>query len=173
MPAEPASVVAARQPAEEARDRRTAPRRRRPVPLPAGRVLLAAGLATGCAGGSGGPGEVVCPAIGWVNAVRVELTGDWTGQAPSSVRVVCEPSCGQAVRLDRDPEPVTEVTAPLTGATAGVPTDMQTPDAATVTVLAAGGGALTEVGVDLDWVRVGGSEECGGPMAATVAVPAP
>ncbi|MGY1832959.1 hypothetical protein ACI8AA_21305 [Geodermatophilus sp. SYSU D01180] len=172
MTTEPASVVAARQPAEEARDRRTAPRRPR-RPVPSGRVLLAAGLAAGCAAGSGGPGEVVCPAIGWVNAVRVQLTGDWPGPAPASVRVVCEPSCGQVVRPDRDPESRREVTAPLTGTTAGVPTETETPDAATVTVLAADGGTLAEVGADLDWVRVGGSEECGGPMAATVVVPAP
>ncbi|MGY1738846.1 hypothetical protein [Geodermatophilus sp. SYSU D00684] len=174
MSTEPASVVAARQPAEEARVLGPVRRRpRRPVPLPAGRVLLAAGLAAGCAAGSGGPGEVACPAIGWVNAVRVELTGDWPGPAPASVRVVCEPSCGQVVRPDRDPEQRREVTAPLTGTTAGVPTDMQTPDAATVTVLAADARALAEVDADLDWVRVGGSEECGGPMAATVVVPAP
>ncbi|GAB3192996.1 hypothetical protein GCM10027261_06880 [Geodermatophilus arenarius] len=136
-------------------------------------VLLAAVLLAGCAGAPGGSGAVVCPAIGWVDAVRVELTGDWTGPAPASVRVVCEPSCGQVVRLDRDPEPRREVTAPLTGTTAGVPTGTGTPDAATVTVLAADGGALAEVDADLDWVRVGGSEECGGPMEATVVVPAP
>ena len=35
------------------------------------------------------------------------------------------------------------------------------------------GGVLAGLSADLDWQRVGGSEECGGPHEATVTVPAP
>ena len=34
-------------------------------------------------------------------------------------------------------------------------------------------GVLTELTVTPDWVRVGGSAECGGPTEAEVVVPAP
>jgi hypothetical protein len=128
----------------------------------AGRVLtpLAAVLLAGCAGGAGGSGEPVCPAIGWTNALQVEVTGAWDGPAPASVRVECAPSCGTSVRLEQDPEPVREVTAPLTGTTASVTVDTD-------------GSALASADTGLRWVRTGGSAECGGPMAATVVVPAP
>ena len=140
-----------------------------------GRVLtlLAAVLLAGCAGGAGGSGELVCPAIGWTNALQVEVTGAWDGPAPASVRVECAPSCGTSVRLEQDPEPVREVTAPLTGTTASVAVDTDTPESAVVTVLAADGSALASADTGLRWVRTGGSAECGGPMAATVVVPAP
>ncbi len=94
-------------------------------------------------------------------------------RAPASVRVACEGRCGQTVPEDGDLDPRTEVTAALAGTTAGVSVDMTTPGSAVVTVLAADGSALAEVGRDLGCIRVGGSAECGGPMRATVAVPAP
>jgi hypothetical protein len=38
---------------------------------------------------------------------------------------------------------------------------------------AIGWGSTLTVELAPEWARVGGSEECGGPMAATVTVPAP
>ncbi|MGY1715795.1 hypothetical protein ACI78R_15140 [Geodermatophilus sp. SYSU D01106] len=136
-------------------------------------LLLTALLLAGCAGAPGGPDGAVCPAIGWTNGLRVELAGDWGEPAPASVRVACAGGCGQVVREDADPVPRAEVVAEVTGSTAGVPVDMTTPDSAVVTVLAADGTVLAEEERDLDWVRVGGSAACGGPMEAAVEVAAP
>ena len=72
-----------------------------------------------------------------------------------------------------DPVPRAEVVAEVTDSKAGVPVDMTTPDSAVVTVLAADGTVLAEEERDLDWVRVGGSAACGGPMEAAVEVAAP
>ena len=65
-----------------------------------------------------------------------------------------------------------ELTVPLATGSAHVPSATAA-DEVTRTVLAADGEARTEVETDLAWVRVGGREECGGPMRATVTVPAP
>ncbi|PWW24497.1 hypothetical protein JD79_03681 [Geodermatophilus normandii] len=134
---------------------------------------LAVVLLAGCAGGAGGSGEPVCPAVAWTSALRVEVTGTWEGPAPASVRVECAPSCGTSVRLEQDPGPVRAVTAPLTGTTASVTVGTQAAESAVVTVLAADGSALASADTGLRWARTGGSAECGGPMTATVAVPAP
>ncbi|HYO35192.1 MAG TPA: hypothetical protein VER97_03890 [Geodermatophilus sp.] len=47
------------------------------------------------------------------------------------------------------------------------------PGTVEVTVLGPDGAVLAEVEADPDRVRLGGSEECGGPHEATVTVPAP
>ena len=65
------------------------------------------------------------------------------------------------------------VTAALRGTSAALSFVLSSPDTVVVTVLGADGGTLAEVEADLDWVRVGGSEECGGPGEASVVVPAP
>ncbi len=116
-------------------------------------VLAAAALLalTSCGGD-----RAVCPAVGWSNGLTVELTEDWP------------PGEGRTVRVG-----VAEAVAPLTGRTASVSFPMTTPDTVDVTVLGGDGAALAEVDADLDWVRVGGSEECGGPHRATATVPAP
>ena len=123
-------------------------------------VLLAAVWA-------GGPSRA-CPAVGWSNSLRVELADGWPTAA--AVRVECPSWCGLAV------EPVGDgpdaATVPLTGSTAFVSLGMVSPDAVGVTVLGADGGVLTEADLDLDWERVGGSAECGGPAEATATVPA-
>ena len=50
---------------------------------------------------------------------------------------------------------------------------MVVPETVDVTVLGPDGAVLAELTADPEWERVGGSAECGGPMAATVTVPAP
>jgi hypothetical protein len=47
------------------------------------------------------------------------------------------------------------------------------PGTVAVTVLGPDGAVLAAVDGAPDWVRVGGSAECGGPHEATVTVPAP
>ncbi len=119
-----------------------------------GRALVWAGAVlalTACDGV-----EPACPAVGWTNGLTVELAGGWP------------PGEGRAVRVDG-----AEGVVPLTGRGAAVPLPMTTPDTVAVTVLGPDGTVLTEVDADPQRVRVGGSEECGGPHEATVTVPAP
>ncbi len=49
---------------------------------------------------------------------------------------------------------------------------MQTP-ATMVLLVSAGSATPTEHEVTPEWVRVGGTEECGGPHEAEIVVPAP
>jgi hypothetical protein len=65
------------------------------------------------------------------------------------------------------------VSVPLSGRSTVVQLDMTTPDSVVVTVLGPDGATLADLETDLDWRRVGGTEECGGPMTASVVVPAP
>lgn len=128
-------------------------------------VLAAVALATGC---NAGP-STACPAIGWGSRLVVELGDGWPGAG--AVRLECPSWCGLAVDpVDDGPD---AVTVQLTGSTAYVPFMMAAPEDVIVTVLAADGTVLSTAEVELDWVRVGGSAECGGPTEATVEIPAP
>ena len=131
-----------------------------------GACVIAAALAPAACGAGA---ATVCPAIGWSNAVTVGLADDWPPLDGGSLRVGCSSRCGTYGRAG----PPDELSVPLTGASTVVQLDMTAPDAVVVTVLGADGTARTRHDADLDWVRVGGSEECGGPHAASVVVPAP
>ena len=117
-----------------------------------------------CAGGQ----DTVCPAIGWGSALIVEFAEDWP-EVPGGVRIECRPECMSDV-LEEGPPEMVESPA---GTSVTVSYVMSAPDSVAVTVVGADGTELTEVDADLDWRRVGGSEECGGPHEATVVVPAP
>ncbi|MGY1745962.1 hypothetical protein [Blastococcus sp. SYSU D00695] len=141
---------------------------RRPVTpravLPAAAVVLLTGA--GCAGEADG---TVCPPVGWLDAVTVHLAAGWSLDAERTVTVTCDRSCAPS-----GPDGGSgnrESSAPLAGSTATVPVTGQ-PSSVVVTVLVAGHPRAV-VPTDLDWRRVGGSEECGGPRAAAVTVPAP
>lgn len=127
-------------------------------------VLLLA--ATGCATTSGGS---VCPAIGYLDGLTVRLAPDWSPGGPWTVRVTCPEPCGPP-GIDGSPGS-REVTAPLTGSEAAIPL-LARPYSAQVVVSEAGV-PVADVAARLEWRRVGGSAECGGPMGATVVVPAP
>jgi hypothetical protein len=141
--------------------------------------------------------ETVCPAIGWSNSLTVRLADDWAAGEPRSVTVRCPEGgeCGavSAAVTTLLPQPEremvsppgtsplptsTSVPAPETQATTQVLTDgsatfsLDVAEALVVTVSEAGS-VLTELTVHPEWVRVGGSEECGGPHEAAVVVPAP
>ena len=109
-------------------------------------AALVLAVLTGC-----GP-DRVCPPVGWSNTVVVQLGSEWTDLDAASVRVA-----GRSA-------------VPLTDGSADVWLDMSSPGTVEVTVLDAQGEVLTEREADLDWRRVGGSEECGGPAEATVVV---
>ncbi len=136
----------------------------RPTWAPIGAGLLAL-LLPAC----GPAGSTACPAVGWGRTIEVELTDDWPASPVNAVRIECSPGCPPLPALDQE----TGDPAASDAFGRGIPFGAPVPETAVVTVLAADGAALAEVAADLDWVRVGGSEECGGPMVATVAVPAP
>jgi hypothetical protein len=115
----------------------------------------------------------VCPAIGWLDALTVELAEGWAAVPGGSVTVECPSTCAGEFRLDASPVERDVVTVPLSGATTAVQFSADRPDSVVVTVTGADGTELARQPADLDWRRVGGSAECGGPMAATVVVPAP
>jgi hypothetical protein len=114
-----------------------------------------------------------CPAIGWGSTLTVELAPDWPPGEGRSVEVGCPEPCGLPALSSTPSGPIREGVAPLTGTSTALSFVMDTPDSVVVPVLGPDGVVLAEVAADLDRERVGGSEECGGPMAATVTVPAP
>ena len=134
-----------------------------------GACAMAAALALGaCTGGA----ATVCPAIGWSTALVVELADDWPPVEGGSLTVDCSPMCGWAVVEAGSPPDQAGVSAPLPGRSAVLQLS-RTPETVAIRVLGADGVELADVDADLEWVRVGGSEQCGGPMEATVEVPAP
>jgi hypothetical protein len=121
-------------------------------------------------GGCGAGQPTACPAVAWGNTLTVTLTDDWPVGMGRSLEVDCGSPCEPA-SVGRAAGPV--VAASLRGTSADVSFILSSPDTVVVTVLDADGATLAEVEADLDWVRVGGSEECGGPGAVSVVVPAP
>lgn len=127
---------------------------------------MAAALALAACGAGA---ETVCPAIGWSNALTVGLADDWPPVDGRSLLVECSSRCGMYGREG----PPDELSVPFSGASTVVQLDMTAPDSVVLTVLGGNGTELTQHDADLDWVRVGGSDECGGPHAASITVPAP
>lgn len=123
-------------------------------------VLMAAAGLIGC-------GQPVCPAIGWLNALTVQLDGDTS--AVDHVQLCTEAGCAPADDVDPagplGPISVTD----HAGDTWTFSVDTL-PETFTVRALAADGQALADFEVTPDWVRVGGSARCGGPREATVTV---
>jgi hypothetical protein len=131
---------------------------------------VALGALLWAASRAGGP-DVVCPAIGWGSAVRVELTGDWSAQPVGVVELECSTPCERLTVLDEvtgEPVQLHEAVDPLSWPVFG-----ERPGSAVATVLAPDGSELARVESQLEFERVGGTEECGGPTEATVRVPAP
>jgi hypothetical protein len=132
-----------------------------------GASAAAAALAfSACAGGA----STVCPAIGWSNTLTVGLADDWPPVDGGTLLVDCSSPCGLQLHPEDEPD---QVTVPLTGRSTVVQLDMTTPDSVGITVLGSDGTELADLDTGLDWRRVGGTEECGGPHAASTVVPAP
>lgn len=127
--------------------------------------LAAAVALTGC-----GSGEIACPAIGWINELTITLDGDLSDVA--DVKLCIEDDCAPAEGTDI-PEELTEVAFTDQDASTGTwvfTTGMSTPDQFIVRVYAADGTVLSNTQARPQWVRVGGSEQCGGPGEAALAV---
>ena len=136
---------------------------------------------SGCGAGSTGGGsasddtatdesggaERICPAIDYGRTLIVQLADGWPAAEGRTVVASCSSPCGQVQR--DDDELTREVTGALTGSIARL-SMMAMPDSVVVTVLGPEG-PVAEVEASLAWQRVGGTEECGGPMEAVVLVP--
>ncbi|HEX9086136.1 MAG TPA: hypothetical protein VF867_01255 [Arthrobacter sp.] len=125
-----------------------------------------------------GTTDVICPAVGWVSTVTVRLEGDVT--AVDDVELCTAGGC--SVPDVAPPQPATPKSAvpsppvdpspsvaPFASSRTAVNSWVFTvrgrlPDEVTARVLAKGGTLLAEQPSRLEWTRVGGSEECGGPM---------
>lgn len=164
---------------------------------PGAAVVVSSMLLPGCAGS----GESVeCPAIGWSNNLLVELEGNVS--AVAEVQGCVDGACSQVVQpAPQTDAPVEKITPEASGGTGNktgqkshlpsqyfspytasrrdgdswaVNLDMDAPKNVTVRALDADGTVLAEDEYALEWVRVGGSEQCGGPGEAgpvTLTVP--
>lgn len=147
-------------------------------------VLLPALLpVTGCA--------TTCPAIAWANFVTVALDGDTRNVA--WVQLCTPDSCSRATE---SPLPQTVLSSAAASPSAanglGLPTapglgptvrrilvekigsdtwrfgfEMDSPGSATIRALDPAGKTLAENKVSLEWQRIGGTAECGGPETAS------
>lgn len=124
-----------------------------------------------------------CSAIGYSNTVTVALKGNFA--AVGEVRLCDELTCSRlapelgapvpARTIEPTFSPDTEPPAPVTSAPYlatrsdnavwEINVDIRTPRNATVSALTADGTVLVSQNVELTWTRVGGSEQCGGPMS--------
>ncbi|MBP2456507.1 hypothetical protein ABID70_002030 [Clavibacter michiganensis] len=128
-----------------------------------------AALATGCASSGN-----ACPAIAWANQAEIRLTG--SAQAVERVAWVelCDDSaCSRSAEDPRDPDADGRLPMDLTYEAVRSSPDvwtmqlvMSAPDAVALTAYAADASVLATADVDLEWTRVGGDAQCGGPGEA-------
>ena len=154
-------------------------------------VAVVAALLTGC-----GSRETVCPAIMHGASLTVRLADDWPPGAAERATLRCPDGdvCGAIAPSDLTVLPQPEAVPVPSPGTAPPPTPEPSPGNSGTTQELDGGaaswsvmgareelvvsvsgpdGVLIETMVRPDWVRVGGTAECGGPATAEVVVPAP
>lgn len=134
-------------------------------------------LATGCASSG-----VACPAIAWANQAEVRLTGSARAVERVAWVELCDDSaCSRSAEDPRDPDADDRLPMDLTYEAVRSSLDvwtmqlvMSAPDAVTLTAYAADASVLAVADADLEWTRVGGSAQCGGPgVADPVDLPIP
>lgn len=132
-------------------------------------ALLCAGLGlTACST----PG--VCTLEGFSSSLRVQLSGDVLDVADVRWCVDGECSPGAEDQPGPDDQPVSGEIFSSPGHRHGPHqwsfTAFTTPEEITVRVYATDGSIVADSVVEPEWQRVGGSAECGGPVAAAVTV---
>lgn len=161
----------------------------------AGIAVLALGLSlavSGCVM----PG--VCSAVGWINRVDVKLSGFAAGSV-SDLQVCVAGECVDGRTMPAVEEPPTIATAlPTelpTGGSSSAPSverdwplfsvnrlgadsfvvdvGMSAPAAITVRAIDAAGMVVGSQEAHLEWERIGGSAQCGGPMSAPAIIVVP
>jgi hypothetical protein len=126
--------------------------------VPAAAVLLLLAMVCALAGCVSPP--YACTAVGYIDAVTVRLQGSLPpgGQLEACVDDVCATS-GQG------DSPGTALTvAHREGSVWQVIFSTKPPKALTIRALDAAGAVVAEHAYRLEWKRVGGSAQCGGPM---------
>ncbi|MFC5932265.1 hypothetical protein D6T64_03180 [Cryobacterium melibiosiphilum] len=148
-----------------------------------GAALIAIVALAGCSTSS----YVNCPAIGWGNTVAVTLDGA-IGEVSTvqmciddqcSIPALGEPATDEPVQVETLRPQDRETYTPSPSAWESpyfasqvddhsweIALTMEVPENATLRALSANEDILAEKGVALVWVRVGGSEQCGGPSEA-------
>ncbi|MEV7694494.1 hypothetical protein AB0N73_14315 [Microbacterium sp. NPDC089189] len=118
-------------------------------------VLAASVVMSGCGIGT------TCSAVGWINTMTVEVSGDASRVADVQVCTPAGCSPTDPAELLSDPS----IPAPQgdRGGTWTFSLDMSVPESVTVRALSAEGEVLAETDAALKWQRVGGSDQCGGP----------
>lgn len=126
----------------------------------AGFLIVAASLAmSGC-----GIVGTTCPAIGWINTMTVEVPG---GASRVADVQVCTPAgCSPTDPAELLSDPEIPSSQGVQGDTWTFSLGMSAPESVTVRALSAEGEVLAEIDAALEWHRVGGSEQCGGPGEA-------
>ena len=129
------------------------------------RVAVAVAVLAAMAGCGDAEAGVACPASASVVLPNVVVQVDaWPGAG--SVVLQCLPACVESLAGDGPAELTAEVVDGVAGFDA-----LATRASVVITVLGGDGAELTSLQTELDWERVGGSAECGGPTRATVRVP--
>ncbi len=107
-----------------------------------------------------------CPAIGWSNTLTIQLDGDTS--AVDQVQLCTDEGC--APSDDVDPSgPLGWITVESNDGDSWMfSVGMTSMEKVTVRTLAADGTVLADTEVNPEWVRTGGSAQCGGPSEATV-----
>ena len=134
----------------------------------AGKATMALGgialmILTGCA-----PAPVACPAIGWVNSLTVELTGQTS--SVQRVQLCTQEGCAPGRDVDSSSLLSDIAVTDREGDTWTFETQMLSLEEVTIRALASDGSVVSEDSVRPNWKRVGGSEQCGGPSTALVTV---
>lgn len=128
-------------------------------------LLAVAGLVTVM--GLTGCIPFACPAIGWTNALTVQLDGDTS--TVDQVQLCTDAGCAPVEDEDIT-GPLGFVTVEEQNGDAWTFSVDGFPDTFTVRTLAADDTVLSDTAVTPEWERIGGSEQCGGPSVATVTV---
>ena len=142
-----------------------APRNRRVLGAASWAALIVIG-SSGCLG-TAGPTPTACAAILYSQQVDIILDGP---AADEVERVVfCTESGCSVPGIEATPVPASGPYYAVTDLGDGrwhVDIQLDLPSQATIEVLGKDGTTLTSTTVELEWQRVGGSEECGGPHEA-------
>ncbi len=141
---------------------------RSPVTRPMRRAAVAAAALVSATALSGCITPFACTAVGWIDTLTVQLDGD--PAAVAQVQLCTDDGCAPSAPMD--------LTGPLgmismtghDGDTWTFSTGMSDLSLVTVRALAADGSVISDTEVEPEWVRVGGSERCGGPHEGTATV---
>ncbi len=124
----------------------------------AGVVLSTPIVLSGC-----GLVPVACSAVGWTNTIVV--TGPAEGV--TAVDLCDDRGCGADGASRADLSGIQPPSVDGADWTFSLP-DMSTPDVVSVRATRADGTVIVRDGVAVEWTRVGGSEQCGGPGEARI-----